>query len=175
MKTVVIASRNPVKALAVQQGFQRVFPSEQFNFRPMETFSGVKDQPDSDQETLMGAYQRAHEAARQAPQADFWVGIEGGIEDRPDGMAAFAWVVSLQGELVGKGRTGTFFLPAPVVNLIRQGKELGEADDIVFNRTNSKQENGAIGILTRDIIDRVSLYEQAVILSLVPFINRELY
>jgi non-canonical (house-cleaning) NTP pyrophosphatase len=75
---------------------------------------------------------------------------------------------------MGKSRTGTFFLPVEVARLIREWKELGEADDIVFNRSNSKQENGAIGILTGDIIDRAQLYEQAVILSLIPFKNETL-
>jgi non-canonical (house-cleaning) NTP pyrophosphatase len=59
--------------------------------------------------------------------------------------------------------------------LIQQGKELGEADDIVFNQSNSKQANGSIGILTGDVIDRTALYAHAVILALVPFKNPELY
>ena len=59
--------------------------------------------------------------------------------------------------------------------MIRQGKELGEADDIVFNRANSKQDNGAVGLLTDNVIDRAQLYEQAVILALIPFKNEALY
>ena len=76
---------------------------------------------------------------------------------------------------MGKGRTGAFFLPESVANLVRHGKELGEADDIVFGRSNSKQANGAIGILTGDVVDRTQLYEQAVILALIPFKNPQLY
>jgi non-canonical (house-cleaning) NTP pyrophosphatase len=53
--------------------------------------------------------------------------------------------------------------------------ELGEADDLVFGRSNSKQDNGAIGLLTGDVIDRAQLYEQAVILALVPFKNPDMY
>ena len=59
--------------------------------------------------------------------------------------------------------------------MIKEGKELGEADDIVFNRNNSKQENGAVGILTGDVIDRMKYYTEAVILSLIPFKNVDLY
>ncbi len=77
--------------------------------------------------------------------------------------------------IIGKGRTGTFFIPPPVADLIRQGKELGEADDIIFQRNNSKQENGAVGLLTGNVIDRKNLYEQAVILALIPFKNSILY
>jgi inosine/xanthosine triphosphatase len=90
-------------------------------------------------------------------------------------LAAFAWVVVRNRQGVGKSRTGTFFLPPAVAELIEQGKELGEADDIVFGRTNSKSENGAIGLLTGDVIDRAELYAHAVVLALVPFKNRELY
>ncbi|MEA2092741.1 MAG: DUF84 family protein, partial [Patescibacteria group bacterium] len=55
------------------------------------------------------------------------------------------------------------------------GKELGEADDIVFQRNNSKQENGAVGILTGDVVDRTKCYTEAVILALIPFKNVNLY
>ena len=51
--------------------------------------SGVSDQPRSEQETLEGARNRARSAARGYPHADYWVGIEGGIEDTGS-MAAFA-------------------------------------------------------------------------------------
>jgi non-canonical (house-cleaning) NTP pyrophosphatase len=52
---------------------------------------------------------------------------------------------------------------------------LGEADDIVFGRSNSKQKEGAIGLLTGNVVDRAGLYEHAVILALVPFKNVALY
>jgi non-canonical (house-cleaning) NTP pyrophosphatase len=75
----------------------------------------------------------------------------------------------------GKARTGVFFLPKAVAQLVQRGVELGEADDRVFGRINSKQGNGAIGLLTDDVIDRVQYYEHAVILALVPFKNSQLY
>jgi non-canonical (house-cleaning) NTP pyrophosphatase len=91
------------------------------------------------------------------------------------GLADIAWVVVHSSNGVGYGKTGTFFLPKPVAELVRQGRELGEADDIVFGRVNSKQENGAIGILTRDVIDRKQLYQPAVVMALIPFCNPKLY
>jgi non-canonical (house-cleaning) NTP pyrophosphatase len=53
--------------------------------------------------------------------------------------------------------------------------ELGEADDRVFGCNNSKQQNGAIGLLTGDAVDRAGLYVPAVIFALIPFKNPELY
>ena len=51
----------------------------------------------------------------------------------------------------------------------------GDADDVVFERSNSKQANGAVGLLTGDVITRASLYAHAVVLALIPFRNMELY
>lgn len=173
---VVVASQNPVKTQAVTRGFQRMFPDETFLVQTVSAPSGVKHQPMSDAETLQGAMNRATQAANLLPTASYWVGIEGGIEVTTGGeMFAFAWVAVRTHNRVGRGRTGTFYLPSAVSNLIRQGKELGEADDLVFGRTNSKQENGAVGLLTGDVVDRIQLYEMAVILALIPFKNPDLY
>lgn len=174
MKRVIIASHNPVKIQATANGF-RALLGEDFRVNPVSVSSGVSSQPLTDEETLRGALNRMEHAAHIAPDADYWVGIEGGLEARVDELAAFAWVVVRSSFTTGKGRTASFFLPDRVVTLIKEGKELGEADDIVFGKKNSKQENGAVGILTADVIDRVKLYEQAVILALIPFKNPQLY
>lgn len=181
-KTIIVASNNPVKVKAARAGFERMFPGDHFAFQTVQAPSEVSDQPFSSAETLRGAYNRASNARRLAPQADFWIGIEGGVEEtaaaepaKAPSLVAFAWVVVLGDGRVGKGQTGLLFLPPRVAELVHQGKELGEADDIVFGRTNSKQENGAVGLLTGDVIDRATFYEQAVILALVPFRNPDLY
>jgi inosine/xanthosine triphosphatase len=175
MKEIIIASTNPVKTQATLNGFRRMFPEEEFSIEQVSVPSGVSSQPRSDQETITGSLNRANRAAQGNPAADYWVGIEGGIDEWGEEIVAFAWVVVKGPNLTGKGRTGTFYLPKEVSHLIRQGKELGEADDIVFNRINSKRENGAVGILTGNAIDRAKLYEEAVILALIPFKNPGLY
>jgi len=175
MKTISLASQNPVKAQATLDGFERMFPGEVFKLRTFTVESGVGDQPRFDEETLQGALSRAQGVRERTPEADYWVGIEGGVEDGDRGMVAFAWVVVLSGGTLGKGRTGAFFLPDEVADLVREGKELGMADDIVFERQNSKQEEGAVGILTKGVLNRAGLYEQAVILALIPFKNPGLY
>jgi len=176
MKTVIVASNNPIKIHAARQGFARMFPAETFAFETCSVPSGVSDQPFTNRETLQGALNRAASARALLPQADYWVGIEGGVEDSPEGeLCAFAWVAVLSAAQTGKGRTGVFFLPPRVAELVHAGKELGEADDIVFGQTNSKQSNGAVGLLTGDVIDRAGFYTPAVILALIPFKNPDLY
>lgn len=172
---VAVASTNPVKLQAARQGFERMFPGECFDMLPVSAESGVSSQPRSSAETRRGALNRARAAQQLAAQADYWVGIEGGVEEENGHMAAFAWIAVLSPKTSGLSRTGSFFLPDAVARLVRQGLELGEADDRVFGRTNSKQENGAVGLLTGDVLDRAGLYRQAVILALIPFKNPDLY
>ncbi len=176
MKKIIIASKNPVKINATLNAFQKMFPNETFEIEGVSVLSGVSDQPKNNLETFQGAWNRSENASKAAINADFWVGIEGGIEEKDKDMEAFAWVVVKSGAgRFGKGRTGIFFLPPKVAELIKQGKELGEADDIVFGRTNSKQANGAIGILTNNVLDRTNYYTDAVVFALIPFKNEHLY
>jgi inosine/xanthosine triphosphatase len=175
MKTIVVASTNPVKMNAALDGFIRMFPNEQWEVSGVKVPSGVSEQPMSDEETRQGAINRAENASKEK-EGDFWVGIEGGVEDHPEGMRACAWIViKAKDKKVGTARTATFELPPKIRELILQGIELGTADDIVFGRTNSKQGNGAIGILTEDVITRANYYAEAVICALVSFKQPHLY
>lgn len=176
MKKIIVASKNPVKINTTYEGFIKMFPNETFEIEGISAKSNVSDQPMSEKETLEGAINRTNNASITEPNGDYWVGIEGGIQETDGNLLTFAWIVvkSKEGKF-GKGKTGSFFLPNKVAQLIKQGKELGEADDIVFNKQNSKQANGAVGILTGDILTRTSFYEPAVILALIPFKNPNLY
>lgn len=124
----------------------------------------------------VGARNRAQQALQQMTEADFGVGIEGGVRDTAEGMWAYAWVVVVnRAGQIGTGQTGRFLLPAGVAQLVRGGLELGEADDRFFGRENSKQKEGAIGLLSNGKLDRMQLYQQGVILALLRFVNPEFY
>ncbi len=176
MDMVIVASTNPVKIEAVRRGFAAMFPASDLHIEGIAVHSGVSHQPMNDTETATGAQLRVENAKKEHPDALYWVGIEGGVQETEGGMEAFAWVVVRDGSgEVGKGRTGTFLLPPAIVELIREGKELGEADDIVFGQTNSKQNMGAVGLLTGNVIDRTAYYEHAVILALIRFKHRNMF
>lgn len=173
--TIVVASANPVKINAALGGFQKMFPEASISSRSLKAPSEVSDQPMSDEETLTGAHNRVAYAFAEQPDADFWIGIEGGVQPLGHELTAFAWVVVRSKSQTGKARTGTFFLPRAVTELVEQGIELGTADDMVFGSKNSKQAGGAVGLLTGNAVDRKQLYEQAVVLALVPFKWEQLY
>lgn len=169
---VVVASRNPIKLAAAAAGFRRAMPERQVEVAGIEVDSGVGDQPLNDGETRRGAHQRADAAQAAQAAADFWVGLEGGVDEDAQGtLWAFAWAaVRWQGG-GGEARSAAFALPAAVADLVRQGLELGAADDRVFGREGSKSSSGAVGLLTHGAIDRAALYEPAVVLALIPWLQ----
>lgn len=173
---VAVGSGNPVKARAVRSAFEAMFPEARLRVEAVEVASGVAEQPRTDAETLAGARRRADAALAALPRAGYGVGIEGGVEDTADGMLAFAWVsIARPGAPRCEARSGSFRLPERIAELVRAGRELGEADDLVFGRSGSKREEGAIGLLTGGVVDRTALYRHAVALALAPLRSPGLY
>src|SRR5436305_655717 len=107
---LTVASTNPVKIQSALHGFRQMFPDESFSAEGMSLPSGVSDQPMTDEETLQGALNRASNARAAQPSSDYWVGIEGGCEEKYGELWTFAWVVVLRGAIIGKARTGAFML-----------------------------------------------------------------
>ena len=169
-----VGSVNPVKIGCVAEAAALFWPEARA--MGIHTDSGVGAQPMSDEEMLTGALNRAHQALGKIPSADFGVGIEGGVLNTVDGMWAYAWVaiVDRHGR-IGKGQTGRFLLPEPIAEMIRGGLELGEADDRFFGRSNSKQQEGAVGILSDGHVTRHQLYQPAVTFALFRFLHRDFY
>lgn len=176
-KKIIVGSKNPVKVNAVAESFQLVFPEETFEVTGVSAPSGVADQPIGDSETLKGAVNRAKYCKEQEPNANYWVGVEGGVDHDLNAMSVFAWMSIFENgsELEGKAKTGTFYLPRIVQQLVNEGLELGEADDKIFGKRNSKQGSGSVGILTHGLIDRKNYYKEALVLALIPFVNKTLY
>jgi len=174
-KKIIVTSLNPAKIQAVKIAFTKMFPGEKFEFEGLNVPSHVADQPMTEVEALNGAKNRVKNALQEGFIGDYYVGIESGVEFIEEELIVFGWVYVFDGQMSGKGRSSSFFLPPKVAELIKQGKELGEADDLVFQVKNSKQSNGSIGLLTGDLITRVDALSEAVLLALIPFKNKKYY
>jgi inosine/xanthosine triphosphatase len=169
---IVVASRNPVKLNAAASAFGQSFPGRRVEVVGLAVESGVSDQPMSDEETRRGARNRAHGALKELPDADYWVGLEGGIERVDDDLVTFAWMFVLGADgRRGQARTVTLTLPPAIRRLIDDGLELGDANDRVFGTRNSKHRGGAFGLLTDGRYTRESVYVEALCAALVPIVN----
>ena len=172
---VIVGSKNPVKVGCTRVAFSQAFGKIGL-VEGVDALSDIPAQPRSEAETLLGARNRANHAKILVPEADYWVGIEGGVDEDSQGMYAFAWIYVLhRSGKSSQSKTSTFYLPLQVVTLIQEGMELGHADDLVFQAQNSKQQGGSVGLLTHGLITREAYYQQAMVLALIPFLNESLY
>ncbi|MCL9781361.1 inosine/xanthosine triphosphatase [Vibrio sp. S4M6] len=169
MKTVIITSLNPAKINAVKSAFADVFPNQAFRFEGVKVASGVADQPMTDKETHQGALNRIRNAKQLTAEADYYVGLEAGIENN----VTFAWMVIESDSVRGESRSASLMLPPLVLGKLKRANELGDVMDEVFGTENIKQKGGAISLLTQNQLTRSSVYHQALVLALIPFSNPE--
>ncbi|OEF22565.1 inosine/xanthosine triphosphatase [Vibrio rumoiensis] len=172
LQKVVVASLNPAKIQAVESAFKASFPATTFTFEGVSVASEVPDQPMNDQETKLGALNRVRNAKVKINDGDYYVGLEAGIE----GDFTYAWMIIEDNHKQikrGESRSACLMLPPSVLEKVRQGKELGYVMDEVFSTENIKQKGGAIGLLTHHQLTRSSVYHQALVLALIPFLNPE--
>jgi len=152
----------------VRDAFALAFPDIPKQVVGFKTESGVAAQPMTSAETLLGADNRLHNLQQQQ-QADFYVAIEAGLDE---GMT-FAWIRISDGKREGRARSASLQLPPEAVQRLTQGEELGDVMDALFGTQNIKQAGGAIGLLTQHKLSRSSVYQQALILALIPFLTPE--
>lgn len=173
---IVVASKNPTKLAGVREAFERAFFEETIEVTGIAVDSGVGEQPVGDKQTMLGALSRAQTVREREPDADYWVGVEGGVVWYQTELECMAWVAVIGSDgRVGKARSNGFLLPPALAALIRGGVKQSEADDQVFGRQNSGTTNGTVGYLSRDLITRTHYTADAVILALAPFLHPEHY
>ncbi len=174
---VLVGSKNPVKIESVMEAFSKYFNDVEVS--GVDVGSKVSSQP-MNSETYMGAGNRALELVRVAREsgidADYFVGIEGGISEIYSRWFAFGAVCIIDRKgRIGYGASPHFELPASVTKELLDGSELGELTDKITGENNTKQKGGAIGFFTRGVMNRKDLYVHGLVVALVPFLNEKLF
>jgi len=127
---------------------------------PQEVKSGVSEQPLSEAETKKGSLNRAKEALKQAPEADFGLGIEVGYQPNKEGQ----YEIFCSASVVDRNNfslscfSSRFLLPSFYQKILREGKYLGE-----FVREYKKGINEPVANYVREFIrGRKPLISEAV-------------
>jgi len=145
----------------------------------MKVDSKVSNQPIND-ETFEGAKNRALELKRMNEEqnlgAKYFVGIEGGIISPYSKWLAFGGMcIADDTGKIGFGTSPHFELPESISKYLLNGIELGDVIDSITGDCNTKEKGGAIGFLTKNVMDRKNLYVHGLVVALIPFINESLY
>lgn len=182
---IVVGSKNPVKVGAVTEGFRRYFVD--CEVIGIDVASGVAAQPMSERETMNGARQRAYEALKTDPTAEYGVGVEGGVTEFDPTSPNWSGIRGGKGRLFecawvaivdkngkeGLGGGLYFELPEKIAVKIKNGGELGPIMNEMTGEDNVKQKMGAIGIFTKGQLDRKNAYVQIVLSALIKFVSPE--
>lgn len=172
---IAVGSENPIKIQAVEAAFKKVWPGKKWNVIGVKVSSGVSDQPMSDAEAIKGATTRAKKSMKIA-KADFGVGLEGGVNKIGNKWFDCGWMVIIDKKgRVGIGSGTRIETPQKIMRLLRQGRELGTANDILFGTKNSKQGQGHFGLMTNGILTRKSEYTTGLISALSRFLHPEIF
>ncbi|MEP1444498.1 MAG: inosine/xanthosine triphosphatase [Paraglaciecola sp.] len=174
MLKIVVGSKNPVKVSAAKTAITEMFALSDLNCVAINAPSGVPEQPMNTEETRIGAINRV-KYCQQHCEADYYLAFEGGVDQFEYGPATFAFVAIANQTKISIGRSCHLPLPPAVYSALQRGEELGHVMDRLFNTDNIKQKGGAIGLLTKGLASRESVYRQATLLALAPFVHPELY
>jgi inosine/xanthosine triphosphatase len=194
---LVIASENPTKVNSARDAFVQVFMPEikgDFLTEIIEMFkdfinpdhleivsvsvpSLVPEQPRGEEETRTGAMNRLLAVKKMHPKASAWVSIEGGVIVSLDRVTEINVIlVSVQGiEKIFEVETPKFEISYKTADHVRNGMELGPANDLVFGQKNSKQAGGMVGIVTSQLVTRYDIYYQSLLIAFAQIRNTHLY
>lgn len=171
---VVVGSKNPTKIAPVRKIFKKYFAN--VVVRGFDVSSGVSDQPLSEDEMYKGAFNRAKRSLALIENAEFGVGIEGGIVKSKTGTHEKSMVVIVDKKgAVGVGISAALFLPEKVVAHIDEGRNLTQAIDHVFGTKDIGKGVGAYGVFTKGIVTRAKGMEHAIAFALSRFLHEDLF
>ncbi len=169
---VGVGSSNPTKKEAVSNVFSRVFDGVEVIMKHVD--SGVPAQP-RDDDVVLGARQRAERSLAVVQNSQFGVGIESGL------FSLFGVILDVQvcsifdGTRHTSGTSPGFTYPPRVLKEVAAGREVGHIMADLSGISQIGQKNGAVGYLSKGLIDRMRFTELCVIMALIPRMNEDLY
>ncbi len=194
---IAVGSKRGPKLDAVHDALDviahRLGTGAQFEVRGFDVDSGVGHTPLSSAESMRGAQQRA-EALMRMPEAAtdtfrYFLGMEGGLEvvtgnDSQNPSAGNirrrvfleSWAYVSDGSRGHFGRSGAIELPESLATeVLDQGVELAAAIDKFAGLAGVRDNQGAWGVLSGDLISRRDAFRLALIAAFAPFYNAALF
>lgn len=176
---VAVGSQNPIKINAVKNVFNKFFPNAAIVGIDVKT--GLSKQPIGLSTIIRGAQMRSYLSLSNVKHAYYGVGIEAGLVKCSESSSGYLNIqVCVIKDINGYSSIGVsagYELPKPIVDKIINNPSI-ELEDIMEELTGIDkigEKMGAIYILSKGVMSRLHLSEQAVLTALLPFINKELY
>lgn len=172
--TIAVGSTNKTKIDPVKDVFSHHF--KKVKVVGISVDSEVSDQPMTDDEMYQGAFNRATKAIKKVKDADFGVGIEGGLHKYNYGWFERSIIVIIDKKgAVGIGSSGGLALPDKVIQRILKGENLEQAIDGLFGTKKIGEGIGMFGIMTKGIVTRAEGVKHGVAFAIARFLHEKIY
>jgi inosine/xanthosine triphosphatase len=171
---VAVGSENPTKLDPVKEIFSKHFAD--VKVVGVKVVSGVPDQPIGEDQIYEGALNRAKRALEKVKNADYGIGIEGGLSEKSYGWFENSLTVIIDKEgNMGVGSSSGLVLPNIVIDKINAGKNLEEAIDEIFGTEKIGEGIGMFGIMTNGVVTRSAGVSHSVAFALARFLHKDIY
>ena len=152
----IIGSANSAKIRATENILSHYYPKAKVS--SVAVGSGVSNQPYGDDETRLGAINRAIKAG-SLNEGAIGIGLEGGVRMLDERLFICNW-----GALILPN--GTRFtaagaqipLPEGIAEEINKGNELGPVIEKYYGAKGQRHKEGAVGLLTNGVVNREELF-----------------
>ena len=159
-----------------------------------EAESGVRETPLDRAQIMRGAWNRVQAVRALLPDADFWVGMEGGLhiadfgfriadfqqtaesnppsEIRSPQLSGWLenWACVSDGRRTYFGCGGSIPLPEAIIReVVERGRSLAEVIDQLSGKQDVRSSEGTWGILTGGRITREAVFQRALLNAFAPF------
>jgi inosine/xanthosine triphosphatase len=173
---VIICTENKAKIQAVEEVLRNVWSDIQITGEKFS--SDVSEQPMTEKAGVEGAINRSKNAKSKYQDFDYYIGMEGYVDTSDYGMflAGAVAIIDKSGN-IGIGLSAKMQLPAFIKNKIDAGKELGPLIKALMNDTDGdiRQYEGANGILSKGLYNRVDEFKDATKCALARFQSPEFF
>lgn len=167
---IAVGSENPAKVSATKIGFKKIFPFEKIKVVGTNVNSKVSRQPMSDRESIRGATNRAKAALKAVKDADFGVGMEGGVHKHGKYWIESGWIVVINKEgKIGIGSSARWQVSNKIMSKFGGETELAHIFEELAGIKNAKDAGGVMALVTKNHLPRDIAYSHGVIFALAPF------
>lgn len=173
---ILMGTTNPGKIQGARQAFEKYFGNVEID--GVKVSSEVSDQPIND-EIFQGVRNRVKNvkeyAEKNGIEADYYVASEAGIINfSSEWVDINAVVIEDKEGYQSFGTSQGFPVPDRYMKEIQE-TELGAVMDRIFSGKELAKGKGGISILTKDVVSRIELTQNAFVMALIKHINGDLW
>jgi non-canonical (house-cleaning) NTP pyrophosphatase len=170
-KKIVLASKSPLKKFVVEYVTKYFFKDDEFEIVQYD----VEDkgpEPFTEAALLIQLQVALHKIKDLEPDAAYYIVMEGGVREMDNELEEISCVIIEDASgRQSKSWSTSFPIPEEVAKKVQKGMPFADAVDAVYSTKDIKNNQGFIGLLTDNFVDKKMLYVQPTAVAFGKFLK----